>query len=127
MIQALKVAISVAAFLAFAAESPASSCKPTWTYLSKGKSLAVDSGTYTVEFSAILVGCEQSLGMLKQEELVKVQDALKRFLGQRSLDLIGSVDKKELRRDAVAAINQALRRQAVADVFFCHFAVGEAM
>lgn len=127
MIQSLTAAISVAILLAFAGASPGNSCKPTWVYLSKGKPLSVDSGTYTVEFSAILVGCEQSLGVLKQEEVVKAQEALKRYLGKRSLDLIGSADKQELRKDAVAAMNQALGRQVVADVFFCHFAVGEAM
>lgn len=81
------------------------------------------------ELSGLLksfVDCEQSLGALKQKEVGWVQEALKHF-GKRSLDLVGSADKRTLRRDAVASMNQALGRQSVTDFFFCHLAIGGAM
>jgi hypothetical protein len=127
MIRSLRAAIIAAVLSMFAVVSHAGSCQPTWIYLSKGQPLSVDSGTYTVKFSAILIGCEQNLGALKEVEIGKVQLALKRFLGERSLDLVGSAETRKLRQDAAAAMNRALGRQAVADVFFSYLAIGEAM
>ena len=127
MTRSLKVVGITAFLLSFAVVSQAGSCQPTWIYLSKGQPLSVDSGTYTIKFSAILIGCEQSLGALKKGELGKMQEELKRFLGARSLDLVGSAETRKLRQDAVSTMNRTLGRQAVADVFFSYLAIGEAM
>ena len=120
-------AIAATVLFTLAAESGASSCSPAWKFLSEGRALSVDSGAYTVKFSAILVGCEASLDTLKEAEIHQMQEALKRLLGERSLDLIGTTDSKKLRIEAVAAMNRALGRKAVTDVYFCGLAVGEAM
>jgi hypothetical protein len=125
MMRRVRILVMMAFFI-LAEQSWAGTCQPTWAYLST-KPLSVDSGTYTVKFTAILIGCAKNLETLKSVEIGKVQVALKRFLGERSLDLVGAAETRELRQGAVEAMNRALGRQALADIFFSYLSVGEAM
>lgn len=102
-------------------------CSPTWMRLSGKQPISTSSGPYTVSFSAILIGCEENLGKMKDVDLRRAQKALKALLGEHSIDLIGISESKELRRSAVAAMNKALGRPAIGDVFFAYLSVGEAM
>lgn len=102
-------------------------CRPTWMRLSSKQPLSVVSGPYTVRFSAVLIGCEEHLGKMRETDVRRAQEALKAVLGEHSLDLIGTSESKELRRSAASAINRALGRPAIGDVFFAYLSIGEAM
>jgi hypothetical protein len=102
------------------------SCKPTWRFLSK-QHLSAHSGAYTVEFSAILIGCENELRELRENEMAGIQEGLKRFLGEKALRLIGMADSRELRTEVIEVIRKSLGRPVVTDVFFSSLAVGESM
>jgi hypothetical protein len=104
----------------------AAACNPKWIFLSK-KPISTKSGAYETEFSGILIGCRSRLEDLSEQQLTKVQEALKLFLSERSLRLIGGADSEELRAAAVAAVNKALGKSIVSDIYFSSLSVGEVM
>lgn len=92
-------------------------CKPTYLHIPEKTSI-VQVGAWEFNLTFLVIGCEEQLTQLGDEELRKVLDILVNASREKHLGLLTVNNDRSFRSQVASRVNSRLRKNAVTDVFF---------